>query len=90
VIFQSISLLNLPRPSLRLTTDHTCTFAKVNKRNILNIAFLFTKKKINAYKIKYNTSRPKLSLTISMVQNKSRKPTNTSIAFIDLDLQIYD
>jgi hypothetical protein len=28
-------------------------------------------------------------LTVSMVQNKSRKPTNTSIAFIDLDLHIY-
>jgi hypothetical protein len=38
----------------------------------------------------YNTSGPKLSLTISKVQNKSRKPTNTYIAFIDLDLHIYD
>jgi hypothetical protein len=25
-----------------------------------------------------------------MVQNKPRKPTNTSIAFIDIDLHIYD
>jgi hypothetical protein len=25
-----------------------------------------------------------------MVQKKPRKPTNTSIAFIDLDLHIYD
>jgi hypothetical protein len=54
------------------------------------MAFLFTKNKINAYKNKYNTSELKLSLTASMVQKKPRKPTNTSIAFIDLDLHIYD
>jgi hypothetical protein len=54
------------------------------------MAFLFTKNKINAYKNKYSTSRPKLSLTVSMVQNKLRKLTNTTIAFIDLDLHIYD
>jgi hypothetical protein len=53
-------------------------------------SFLFTKNKINAYKNKYSTSGLKLSLTVSMVQNKSIKPTNTSIAFIDLDLHIYD
>jgi hypothetical protein len=56
---------------------------------MLNIAFLFTINKIIAYKNKYNTSGPKLSLTVSLVQYKSRKPTNTSIAFIDLDLHIY-
>jgi hypothetical protein len=54
------------------------------------MAFLFTKNKINAYKNKYNTSGYKLALTVSMVKNKSRKPTNTSIAFVDLDLHIYD
>jgi hypothetical protein len=54
------------------------------------MAFLFTKNKINAYKNKYNTSGPKLALTVSMVQNKPRKPTNTYIAFIDLDLHNYD
>jgi hypothetical protein len=60
------------------------------KIHISNMAFLFTKNKINAYKKKYNTSEPKLSLTLSMVQNKSRKPTNTSIAFIDLEQHIYN
>jgi hypothetical protein len=54
------------------------------------MAFLFTKNKINAYKNKYSTSGLKLSLTVSMVHNKSRKLTNTSITFIDLDLHIYD
>jgi hypothetical protein len=54
------------------------------------MAFPFTKNKINAYKNKYNTSGPKLSLIVSMVQNKSRKLTNTSIDFIDLDLHIYE
>jgi hypothetical protein len=54
------------------------------------MAFLFTKNKINEYKNEYITSGSKLSLTDSMVQNKSRKPTNTYIAFIDLDLHIYD
>jgi hypothetical protein len=54
------------------------------------MAFLSTKNKINAYKNKYNTSEPKLSLTVSMVQNKIRRPTNTYIAFIDLDLHNYD
>jgi hypothetical protein len=76
--------------SLKQAIDHTCTLAEVNKSNILNIAFLFTTKKVNAYKNKYNTSGPKHSLTVSMVQNKSRKPTNTPIAFIDLDLHNYD
>jgi hypothetical protein len=54
------------------------------------MAFLFTKNKIDAYKTKYSTFVLKLSLTVAMVQNKSRKPTNKSIAFIDLDLHIYD
>jgi hypothetical protein len=54
------------------------------------MAFLFTKNKINAYKNKYSTYGLKLSLTSSMVQNKPRKATNTSIAFIDLDLHVYD
>jgi hypothetical protein len=54
------------------------------------MAFLFTKNKINAYRNKYNTYGPKLFLTVSMVQHKPRKPTNTSIAFIDLDLNNYD
>jgi hypothetical protein len=54
------------------------------------MAFLFTKNKINAYKNKYSTFVLKLSLTVSKVQNKSRKPTNTYIAFIDLDVHIYD
>jgi hypothetical protein len=54
------------------------------------MAFPFTKNKINAYKNKYITFGLKLSLTISMVQNKPRKPTNTYIAFIELDLHIYD
>jgi hypothetical protein len=46
--------------------------------------------KINAYKNKYSTSGPKLYLTAYLVQNKSKKPTNTFIAFIDLDIHIYD
>jgi hypothetical protein len=54
------------------------------------MAFLFTKNKINAYKNKYNTSGLKLSLTVSMVQNKSTKLTDTYIAFIDLDLHNYN
>jgi hypothetical protein len=81
------SLISL---SLIQATDHICTLAEVNKRNILNIAFIFTTNKINAYKNKYNTYGLKLSLTVSMVQDKPRKPTNTYIAFIDLDLHIYD
>jgi hypothetical protein len=44
------------------------------------MAFLFTKNKITAYKNKYNISGPKLSLTVSMVHNKTRKLRNTSIA----------
>jgi hypothetical protein len=76
--------------SLKQDTDQTCTLAEATEINILNITFLFTKNKINAYKNKYDTSGPKLSLTVSMVQHKLRKPTNTSIAFIDLDLYIYD
>jgi hypothetical protein len=39
------------------------------------MASLFTKNKINAYKNKYNTSRPKLSLTVSLVQNKAMNST---------------
>jgi hypothetical protein len=54
------------------------------------MAFLLTKNKINAYKNKYNTSGPKLFLTLSMVQYKPKKRTKTYIAFIDLDLHIYD
>jgi hypothetical protein len=76
--------------SLIQAIDHTCTLAEAIKINILNIAFLFTINKINAYKNKYNPSGLKLSLTVSMVQNKPRKPTNTSVAFIDLDLHNYD
>jgi hypothetical protein len=45
---------------------------------------------MNVYKNKYNPSGPKHSLTVSMVQNKQTKPTNTSIAFIDLDLHNYE
>jgi hypothetical protein len=76
--------------SLRQATDHTCTLAEATKINISIMAFLFTKNKINAYRNKYNTSGPKLSFSVSIVQNKARKPTNTSIAFIDLDLHNYD
>jgi hypothetical protein len=54
------------------------------------MAFLFTQKQDKCIKNKYNTSEPKLSLSVSMVQNKPRKPTNTYMAFIDLDLNIYD
>jgi hypothetical protein len=54
------------------------------------MAFPSTKNKINAYKNKYNTYGPKLPLTVSMLQNKLRRPTNTYIAFIDLDLHNYD
>jgi hypothetical protein len=54
------------------------------------MAFLFTKNKINTYKNKYSAYGLKLSLNVSMVQNKPRKPTNKYIAFIDLDLHIYD
>jgi hypothetical protein len=53
------------------------------------MAFLFTKNKINAYRNKYNTYGPNISLTVSIVQNKRSKPTNTYIAFIDLDLHIF-
>jgi hypothetical protein len=66
---------------------HTCLAIK---RNISIMAFLFTKNKINAYKNKYSTSGLKLALTVSMVQNKPRKPTNIYIAFMDLDLHKYD
>jgi hypothetical protein len=76
--------------SLRQATDHTCTLVEATKINISIMAFLFTKNKINAYKNKYSTFVLKLSLTVSMVQNKPRKLTNTSIPFIDLDLHIYD
>jgi hypothetical protein len=62
----------------------------LKKKNISIMAFLFTKNKINAYKNKYNTSGPKLSPTHDLVLNKSRKPTNTSIAYVDLDLHMYD
>jgi hypothetical protein len=54
------------------------------------MAFLFTKNKINAYKNKYTTSGPKLSLTVSLVENKAMNSTNTPRAIIDLDLYIYD
>jgi hypothetical protein len=76
--------------SLIQAIDHTCTLAEATKINISIMAFLFTINKINAYKNKYNTSGLKLSPTASMVQNKPRDPTNTYIAFIDLDLHIYD
>jgi hypothetical protein len=76
--------------SLTHATDHTCTLAEAIKINISIMAFIFTTNKINAYRNKYNTSGPKLPLTVSMVQNKPRKSTNTSIAFIDLDLHNYD
>jgi hypothetical protein len=74
----------------KTSTDDTCTLAEATTINISIMAFLFTKNKINAYRNKYMTSGLKISLTVSIVQNKSRKPTNTSIAFIDLDLHIYD
>jgi hypothetical protein len=66
---------------------HTCWS---NKNNYINYGISIPKNKINAYRNKYNTSGPKLSFIVSMVQNKPRKPTNTSIAFIDLDLHNYD
>jgi hypothetical protein len=47
--------------------DHICTLAEAVKINILNIAFLFTINKINAYKNKYNTSGPKLSPAHALV-----------------------
>jgi hypothetical protein len=76
--------------SLIQAIDHTCTLAEAIKTNISNIAFLFTINKINVYnKINIILLDPNI-LTVSVVQNKSRKPTNTSIAFIDLDLHIYD
>jgi hypothetical protein len=61
-----------------------------NKKKYINYGISIHQKKINAYKNKYRTYGLKLSLTISMVQNKPRKPTNTYIAFIDLYLHIYD
>jgi hypothetical protein len=62
-----------------------------NKKKYISImAFLFTKNKINAYKNKYTTSGPKLSLTVSLVENKAMNSTNTPRAIIDLDLYIYD
>jgi hypothetical protein len=54
------------------------------------MAFLFTKNNINAYKNKYSTSGLKLCLTVSMVQEKPKEPTNTPIALMDLDLHNYD
>jgi hypothetical protein len=66
---------------------HTCLSYK-NK--YINYGIYIHQNKVKAYKNKYSASEPKLSLTVSMVQNKPREPTNTSIAFIDLDLHIYD
>jgi hypothetical protein len=60
------------------------------KNKYINYSILITTNKINAYKNKFNTSRAKLPLTFSLVQNKPRKPTNTSIDIIDLDLHIYE
>jgi hypothetical protein len=39
---------------------------------------------------KYNSSESKLSPTHALIQNKPKEPTNTPIAFVDLDLHIYD
>jgi hypothetical protein len=58
------------------------------KISIPRITFLATTNEINAYKNKYITSRAKLSHTPSVIQNKARKPTNTSIAILDLELSI--
>jgi hypothetical protein len=38
----------------------------------------------------YNKKACKLSSTHALVQNKLKEPTNTTMAFVDLDLQNYD
>jgi hypothetical protein len=60
------------------------------KINIPRRTFLATTNEINACKNKYITSGAKLSHTPSVIWNKARKPTNTSIAILDLELGIYD
>jgi hypothetical protein len=45
---------------------------------------------INTYKNKYNRNEAKLSPTQDLVQNKLKKPTNTLIAIMDLDIHIYE
>jgi hypothetical protein len=58
--------------------------------NVQITTFLASINRIKAHKNKYSTFGAKLSPTPSLVQNKPRKPTNTSIAIIDLELHIYD
>jgi hypothetical protein len=54
------------------------------------VTFLASTNVINAHKNKYNTPGAKLSLTPSLISNRARKPTNKSMAILNLELSIYD
>jgi hypothetical protein len=52
-------------------------------------ACLASNKRIKAYKNKYNNTGAKLPPTHDLVKNKPKKPINTPITNIDLDLHNY-
>jgi hypothetical protein len=60
------------------------------KINTPKITFLAITNDINTHNNKYITSGAKLSPTSFQIYKKARKPTNISMAILDLELSIYD
>jgi hypothetical protein len=56
----------------------------------INKGLLSSNKRINPHKNNYNSNGAKLSPTHALAKNKPKKPTNTLVATMDLDIHIYE